>query len=564
MDKFSQTTHCSILKLKLWGALLLIIVPIISHSQSPISPPAEAAPPSIEAQPAPSAGRLQAGQQPGELPRPLLPPGNDNCASATTLTAGAACLSGTTDQATQQGSEYLCINPGGGINPETVWYRFTATNDSMVLGVVLTNTSNCATVLAVYGPFAAGAGCLPGAGNQLLCQNMGLIDPGFHPLLTGLSVGQQYLVQVQGNNCGGGNDRFADFCISLDPPAANNRAGTSAVINNCGVAFTGSTNGGQWANGSSIGANNLDNNNATSVGGASEIGDDVLFVINNVSWFTFCNGNASACNWSITLNGVGGCLLPAPNDGVQAALFTGTPAALVNVAASPSRIATGGSWSTGTFSVGASACAFVMVDGFAGDECNYNLTLTNVSCPCVILPVSLAYLSGSSLPDQVALDWHMDAEAGVRHYRVARSRDGQHFQHVAELPAQPAQAEGNNYHFADRQAPHGWNYYRVSAIDQNGQAEVLSTAAVQHGGSARQPQLHLDGSTLSWLLHDLEPLPTRLSLLDLQGRLLYSGQHQADGPGQAIQLALPPLSPGVYLLRSENAAGNWSQKFVNP
>ena len=178
-----------------------------------------------------------------EHPQALLPPGNDNCASAATLTVGAACVTGTTSTASTQVGEYLCINPGGGITPENVWYRFTATSTSMVLGVVLTNTSNCATVLAVYGPFASGGGCLPGAGNQLLCQNMGLIDPGFHPLLSGLTIGQDYLVQVQGNNCGGGSDRFANFCISINTPSANQSAGGASIINNCGTAFTGGTTG---------------------------------------------------------------------------------------------------------------------------------------------------------------------------------------------------------------------------------------------------------------------------------------------------------------------------------
>ena len=111
----------------------------------------------------------------------LLPPGNDNCASATTLTVGAACITGTSNGASLQSGEYVCLSGGGGVSEETVWYRFTATATSMVLGVVLTNSTNCATVLAVYGPFAPGGGCLPNAGSQILCQNMGLIDPGFHP-----------------------------------------------------------------------------------------------------------------------------------------------------------------------------------------------------------------------------------------------------------------------------------------------------------------------------------------------------------------------------------------------
>ena len=250
---------------------------------------------------------INAGSQKPEILLP--PPSNDNCGSAINLTVGANCVSGTTNAASIQAGEYLCISPGGGISPETVWYRFTATNDSLVIGFIQTNSTNCATVFAAYGPFAPGGGCLPAAGNQLVCQNMGLIDPGFHPLLTGLTIGQDYLIQVQGNNCGGPGSRFSNFCLEVNNPAPNAFSSTAATINNCGVAFLGSTAGGHWGNGTSIGANNLDNNVGTSIAGASEVGDDVTFVINNISWFTFCNGNTTSCDWSLVLNGISGCRL---------------------------------------------------------------------------------------------------------------------------------------------------------------------------------------------------------------------------------------------------------------
>ncbi|MBL0017680.1 MAG: T9SS type A sorting domain-containing protein [Bacteroidetes bacterium] len=496
-----------------------------------------------------------------EHPQALLSPGNDNCASAATLTVGAACVTGTTSTASTQVGEYLCINPGGGITPETVWYRFTATSTSMVLGVVLTNTSNCATVLAVYGPFASGGGCLPGAGNQLLCQNMGLIDPGFHPLLSGLTIGQDYLVQVQGNNCGGGSDRFANFCISINTPSANQSAGGASIINNCGTAFTGGTTGGHWANGTSIGANNLDNNVGTSITGASEVGDDVTFVVNNVSWFTFCNGNASACNWSILLNGISNCLLPSLNAGVQAAVFTGTPAALTNVAISPSRVAPGGSWSSGTFSVGASSCAYIMVDGFAGDECNYNLTLTNVSCPCVVVPIELAYLSGRNMPTQIHLEWMMAAEDGVNNFLIERSIDGIQFDLLTDNIAR-SQMPNHRYVAVDQAPMPGWNYYRLSAVDANGNVSMLKTAAVyRYQGAGLDVLVGTDGEQVNLNISTPTAGDALIELLDIHGRSLKTQNAPLQVGNNQISLNSIGLAKGMYILRIHQGQLLVSRKF---
>jgi hypothetical protein len=495
------------------------------------------------------------------VPTPLMPPGNDACASATTLTMGAGCITGTTNGGSTQGGEYLCISPGGGISPETSWYRFTATNDSAVLGVVITNTTNCATVLAVYGPFAPGGGCLPGMGSQLLCQNMGLIDPGFHPLLTGLTIGQDYLVQVQGNNCGGGNDRFANFCISIASPAANIRPSTANVISNCGFAFNGTTAGGYFNNGTSIGSNNLDNNNATSIVGASEVGDDVNFVVNNCSWFSFCNGNAGACNWSLNLSGVAGCLLPAPNAGVQAAVFGGTPGALTTIATSGSGAASiipaGGSWASGTFSLASGACAYIVVDGFAGDQCNYTLTLTNVSCPCVVLPVELAWLTARDLKRFVQLDWVMASEDGITHFIIETSDDGLNYSQLGTLPS-----GSKEYVYQDHGNFQGWKYYRVLAVDQDGVQQVVASTSVNRSALPTPLVVSQQEQQLNVQFHSTGGDATLLSIIDVNGRVLLEQQILTEAGVHSLAMDVSKLEAGVYFVRASNGNAVQTAKFL--
>ena len=77
-----------------------------------------------------------------ETKQMLVAPGNDDCASATVLTIGAALsCAQTSNLATTQVGE--CLINYAGSTERTVWYRITATNDSLVLNMVRTNVSNC-------------------------------------------------------------------------------------------------------------------------------------------------------------------------------------------------------------------------------------------------------------------------------------------------------------------------------------------------------------------------------------------------------------------------------------
>lgn len=508
-----------------------------------------------------SALRIGSGTTDAEPAMQLPPPGNDNCASATVLTVDGACTSGTTNTASQEAGEYLCISPGGGIAPETVWYRFTANNDSLVLGFIQTNSTNCATVLAAYGPFAPGTGCFPGAGSQLICQNMALIDPGFHPLLTGLVVGQDYLVQVQGNSCGGPGDRFSNYCVGVSSPAANAYAGSAAVINNCGVAVLGNTSGGHWGNGTSIGQNNLDNNLATTAPGTSEAGDDVAFVINNLSWFTFCNGNAVSCDWSMVLNGISGCQLPAPNAGVQAAVFTGNPTALTSLVSSPSIIAQGGSWSSGNFTIAAGGCAYIAVDGFAGDECDYNLTLTNSSCPCALLPLDLAFMSGRNFTRNISLNWEMNSQEGLDHFELAHSSHPEGYAKIAEV--YPVKADFMSYEYNDINAVEGWNYYTLTAVSQDGNSKVMKTISVFRAqGKTESLNVARRENELTIILNAKHTGIRSVQVLDLQGQeLLKQDYFFAEGNNNFV-MDVAQLSSGLYLVKIDDNASQLTTKFI--
>lgn len=141
-------------------------------------------------------------------------PANDNCASATTLTVGASCTSGTTANATIQGSEAVAWC--GSAPSQSVWYNFVATATVMDVWVRNTKSVNsCELASAVWNTGT----CLP-SGTPTWYKAIGSPTDVWHHL-TGLTISNTYLIQIcyrtTGGGCGGAGGSQT-FCVGVYAP----------------------------------------------------------------------------------------------------------------------------------------------------------------------------------------------------------------------------------------------------------------------------------------------------------------------------------------------------------
>lgn len=478
-------------------------------------------------------------------------PANDNCGSATTLTIDAAlsCSQTTLNSTLQLGECYT--NYGGGSSESSSWYRITANNDSLILNFVQTNSPNCFPEVSVYGPFASGSGCMPACASTIYnaLQNG---DPGSHILLTGLATtgNRDYLIQIQNNSCGGPGDGYNTFCINVQQPEGNNTPTGADQLNACGTAFTNSTNGGYWQTGTSTGFNNLDGNNATTCSGCTA-GDDTPFIINNISWTYFCS--LTAGTWSVTVNNISGCTLPSPNQGVQASIFTGTTTALVNAGNSPNPISPGGSWTSGTITVNNGQCAYLMIDGFAGDACNYSVTLTNLSGGCVVLPIEMLSFDAIDLESRIELRWTTASENNNDYFVVEKSTDGENFEFLDILDGAGNSTSLRNYTYSDVQPFAGTNFYRLRQIDYDGHSTVSGVAKIVREHSeffevSIYPNPTSGSQTPMVLLNGKSDEKYSVHVTDMMGKTVFQ-QEITIQPGIENKVELnAPLVEGVYFI----------------
>lgn len=383
-------------------------------------------------------------------------PVNDACSNAINLVTDAGLTCGTTENATIQGGECY-TNYGGGVSETSVWYSFTATNDSIIFSFNKTNITN--TISPRVRIFAAGATCLPVCGSAVY-DELYNGDPGQHTMVTGATVGATYLIHIQGNESGGSNDRHTEFCLGIFNTKTNNTINGPSMIDECGIVFNG-TNIGYTAEDLTPGEDNLDSNNATTCPTCVTAGDDVPYVVNNSSWFSFCA--ATAGTYNINFTGITNCTNNTLNDGLQMSIFRGTPTNITLIQHAPSPSQPGSNWTSTTFAVSAGECVFLVVDGFAGDQCDYQYTLNNITGGCnVALPVEL--LGMYTQCDRIT--WFTLTEINNDYFTLYHSYNAHDWEEIGTKQGSGNTSTPSMYEIKSEQFPSG--YYKLTQTDFNG------------------------------------------------------------------------------------------------
>jgi len=153
-------------------------------------------------------------------------------------------------------------------------------------------------------------------------------------------------------------------------------------------------------------------------------------------------------------------------------IFRGTPTNLTLIEDAPSPSAPGSTWTSTNFSVAAGECIYMVVDGFAGDECDYSYTLNNVSGGCVlILSSDLLNFYGENINNINRIHWEItDSENEI--YELQKSKDGVSWSTLKEYISE----NGNHSH---TDISNGITYYRLNG-DINSDIIALTSKNTIH------------------------------------------------------------------------------------
>jgi len=525
----------------------------------------------------------------------LSQPANDNCANATQLTLGNQLCSQNSSGVTLQANE--CYISVAGSTQGSMWYYFNATTSTVVLSFLQTNVTNCVPYYIVWGPYSSvSAGCSNILSNSIPCSSAGGTvlssatptqyvtgpiggmycnilngDPGNYISLNGLNTtsgNNTYLIQIVNNSCGGKYDKFAQFCIGTYSPAANSVPTGASVINSCGTQYSGNTSGGYApAQNSSPSLGNIDGNNSTTCptsfgGNCGSNGNDVPFVINNPSYFTFC----ASANGTYNINfDVISCTQPQSGaQGAQMALLIGSSSSMTlqQVAPNP-MLPSSPVWTSSNFSLAAGQCAYLVVDGFAGDQCTYTYTLNNVAGGCLLLPIELLRFTAQGEKEKNIIAWVTATEKNNDYFTLEKSGDGIHFEVLEKIDGAGNSTALRNYEVTDL-TPFSTTYYRLSQTDYDGETRQLGIISVDNKSILKE-KMYLypnpSGDNTALYVYTNEISTIDISINDYTGKNIQNLSFPVKKGENVFEL--PSFSKqGIYFISVQKNAQKQIFKFV--
>ena len=173
------------------------------------------------------------------------------------------------------------------------------------------------------------------------------------------------------------------------------------------------------------------------------------------------------------------------------------------------------------------------------------------------LPVDITSFSAILNDDAVNLSWSVDQQIDFDHFEVMRSNDGGTWQTLSNVAAIPTKGVAN-YSYVDGAPFHGLNYYRLKAVDIDGNFKLSEVALVRgtliNGVQFANPVRN--GSLIVSFGADIKS-NLAVRLLSTTGQTMQETQIK-NPAGSTISLSVGTYAKGIYLLHIK--ADDGSQK----
>jgi hypothetical protein len=188
---------------------------------------------------------------------------------------------------------------------------------------------------------------------------------------------------------------------------------------------------------------------------------------------------------------------------------------------------------------------YLMIDGFAGDNCDYEIVVNSGNTPvCSVLPVNLLSFTGKLIGSQSQLQWQTATETNTSHFIIEHSLDGLAFNPIGTIPAAGTSNSMRNYAFTHPTPRIGINYYRLKTIDRDNKftySHVIQLNMVNRQDITLYPNPAKDYITVE---HPIASASSRIKVIDIMGRVVISAN--TDKEASKTKISLKRLAKGSY------------------
>jgi hypothetical protein len=185
------------------------------------------------------------------------------------------------------------------------------------------------------------------------------------------------------------------------------------------------------------------------------------------------------------------------------------------------------------------------VKGSSGDT---SLAIVNIVVSSV-LPVKLLDFSAKNDNGKLILQWQTASELNVSHYIIQRSANGQNFENIGQVNSNNLFNTKCNYKFADNLPLQDVSFYRLAMVDKDGTiifSKTISVAVKDLVSFTVSSIAISSANNIKIRLNSNCKQAIGITLIDVNGRLIYSTSVQLQNGFNTIDNKIPFLNTGVY------------------
>ncbi len=171
------------------------------------------------------------------------------------------------------------------------------------------------------------------------------------------------------------------------------------------------------------------------------------------------------------------------------------------------------------------------------------------------LPVNFISFTARRNSNQGILNWEVSSDTDAEYYEVLTSSDNRNFTSISKINAQKNVFQ---YQFIDNALKLGTNYYRIRAVEKNGNSMLSKIAALFYEKNGLElinllPSVARQQTTVTIASSGRSII--QLSMVDAQGKLVKMIQANLTQGTNSIPIDLSGLSTGIYYISAVSNEG---------
>ncbi|MCE3007511.1 MAG: hypothetical protein LW884_04075, partial [Bacteroidetes bacterium] len=200
----------------------------------------------------------------------------------------------------------------------------------------------------------------------------------------------------------------------------------------------------------------------------------------------------------------------------------------------------------------------IAVDGFAGNDADFDITLVGDG----VLPVEGLVLSGELQAQDGILSWRTDRELNNDRFELRRN-SGTGWQTIATQQGGGTTSEPRSYQHVDAQLPKGLHYYQLKQFDFDGTGHYSNVVALAVGSSGLftlGSPYYREGLKVPIFVD--EAADVQLRLITPLGQEVFSTVLPARAGAQELDIPVRNLAKAVYILQATYKGQSQTQRFI--